>query len=80
MSEATRLFQIDENDLCELERVVPILVERLYPQLTKEANELRAKIRIVQRIIVDIRWKYGPPTEVHTFPADGPIPTPENDP
>jgi len=49
-----KLFQINEDDLAELERSVPELC------------------RILCDVIVNVRWDYGPPSEVFTIPADEP--------
>lgn len=63
---STRLFQISEPDLADLESLVPRLVDMLYrPELD---NQTRIKIRRVQQIIVNIRWNYGPPSEVIVIP------------
>lgn len=64
---STRLFQISEPDLADLESLVPRLVDMLYrPELD---NQTRIKIRRVQQIIVNVRWNYGPPSEVIIVPA-----------
>lgn len=63
-----RLFQINEDDLAALEKAVPQLVDALTPTLD---NRLRVYVRQVRRIITDVRWNYGPPTDVETIPAEG---------
>lgn len=68
---SSKLFQIYEDDLAVLEREVPNLVDLLYEHMD---NQLRTRIRRLQRVITDVRWNYGPPDEVITFPADGPLP------
>lgn len=67
----TRLFQINEGDLAELERSVPELC-RLATEIEgyNEAHWIKAMIRRVQKIVVDVRWDYGPPSEVHSIPDD----------
>jgi len=62
------MFQINEEDLATLERELPAICERVYPQLD---NALRVKFRQVQRIVTDVRWNYGPPAEVREIPAEG---------
>ncbi len=56
-----KLFQINEADLAELERTVPSLADALMPVMT---NRLRVQIRLVQRVLSDVRWNYGPPTNI----------------
>lgn len=69
-----RLHQITDDDLAVIERLVPLFVERLYAQMD---NKLRAQIRQVQQVIVNVRWNYGPPGKVVTFGADEDIPREE---
>lgn len=60
---SSRMFQIHEADLAELERVIPRLTERLWtPDMD---NQTKVQIRRVQRIMTDVRWNYGPPQEIH---------------
>lgn len=56
-----RLFQIYEEDLAELERTLPQLAGALMPMLT---NRLRIQIRRSQAILSDVRWNYGPPSDI----------------
>jgi hypothetical protein len=63
----SKLFQIYEEDLAELEHILPQLAERL---MTALDNPLRVKIRRVQTILTNVRWNYGPPTDVDVIPAD----------
>jgi len=60
------LYRITEDDLAELERTMPKVFDRLYPQMD---NTLRVQFRRVQEIIVNVRWKYGPPEQVEIIPA-----------
>ena len=62
-----RNFQIDEEDLGELERVMPQLAEALTPTLD---NRMRAQLRRCQTILSNVRWSYGPPEDVQIIPAD----------
>ncbi len=63
----SRLFQIKEDDLGALEAVLPQLADALMPVLT---NKLRVQIRRVRGILSDVRWDYGPPSEVQIIPVD----------
>jgi hypothetical protein len=67
-SRGTPLFQINENDLATLEHVLPELLMRMYPYLDART---KSQWRKVQQVLVDVRWNYGPPLEVHVIPADG---------
>ena len=62
-----RLFQINETDLGELEHILPQFAEVMEPMLD---NRLRAQIRRLQGILTNVRWSYGPPTEVERVPVD----------
>lgn len=64
---STRLFQISEDDLGELERVLPQLAESLFPVMT---NRDRVHLRRCQSILSDVRWGYGPPSHVERIDAD----------
>lgn len=69
----SKLFQISEDDLAELERILPDVFQSL--TLTPEATPRgRTQFRNVQRILVDVRWNYGPPRDVERIDADGPLP------
>lgn len=56
----SRLFQIYEDDLAELERLLPSLLESRPDTTSRE----RVQYRRVQEIIKNVRWNYGPHTEV----------------
>lgn len=62
-----KLHQIYEEDLCELEKILPQLAEALGPSLD---NRLRIKLRRCQTILSQIRWNYGPHSEATIIPAD----------
>lgn len=69
MSEAprgVRRYQISADDLAELERTLPEIADRLYPSMD---NRLRVQLRRVQTILSNVRWNYGPPSEVEVIPA-----------
>lgn len=69
---ATRLFQINEEDLETLERVCPDLCQALFPKLAKDApgaKKLRIQLGKVKEILSHVRWGYGPPEDVVVIPA-----------
>lgn len=61
------LHQIHEDDLCALEQTLPRLAERLTPVMD---NRLRVQLRQVQNILSQVRWNYGPPSDVEVIPSD----------
>lgn len=63
----SQLFQIHEEDLAELESTLPKLADRLFDQMD---GRTRTQIRRVQNILSNVRWSYGPPSEVGYIPAD----------
>lgn len=63
----SRLYQVTELDLSELERILPCLCERLFDQLGKNqpgATLLRVQLKKCKDIIGNVRWNYGPPLDV----------------
>ncbi len=62
-----KYFQISEDDLATLEKDLPELLSRGYPNLD---NPARAMWRRVQKVVMDVRWNYGPPTEVEVREAE----------
>lgn len=68
----SRLYQIHEEDLAELERTLPQLVDALVPMLENPllAGKLRTQIRRLQTILSNVRWNYGPPSEVESVDPD----------
>lgn len=62
-----KLHQINEEDLSELEQVMPQLAQALMPVLD---NKLRVQLRRCQSILSNVRWDYGPPSEVETISTD----------
>lgn len=71
----SKLFQIHEEDLAELERILPDICDR-YMQVLD--NRLRVQFRRLQTILSQVRWNYGPPQQVEIIPADGPGPDPQS--
>lgn len=69
----SRLFQIYEQDLADLERLLPILLESR-PETTARD---RVQVRRVMQIITNVRWNYGPHANVE-YVAAGEI-TDDND-
>lgn len=63
-----KLYQITEDDLADLEKLVPQLADVLMDRLD---NTLRVKIRRLQKILSDVRWNYGPPTDVQIIDEEG---------
>ena len=61
-----RMHHITEDDLAELERLLPEVTMALWPQLD---NRLRVQLRRIKDILSKVRWDYGPPTEVEVIPA-----------
>jgi hypothetical protein len=61
------VYQIHEDDLGALEQTLPRLADAMMPHLD---NRLRVQLRRVQKILSDVRWNYGPPSEVEIIPVD----------
>ena len=68
----SKLFQINEDDLGELERNLPQLAQELMPVLAnpQRANRLRVLLRRCQTILSDVRWSYGPPEDIQEVSPD----------
>lgn len=64
----TRLFQIYETDLTALEELLPAILWA--NPLACNDTATRMKFRRVKEIISNVRWNYGPPTEVEEIAAD----------
>lgn len=62
-----KLFQVHEEDLSELEQILPQLAQALMPVLN---NKLRVQLRRSQAILSNVRWDYGPATDVECMPVD----------
>lgn len=61
------LLQIHEDDLAELEKTLPQLGEALESALT---NRVKTQLRRCKLILSNVRWNYGPPSEVERIPTD----------
>ncbi len=66
-----KMFQIHEQDLAELEHLGPELQDALLGFLEKSpgANRVRVQLRRIKDIISNVRWDYGPPSEVLSIPG-----------
>ena len=62
-----KLHQIYEDDLADLEKLLPELADAMMPHLD---NRLRVKLRRCQHIMSRVRWNYGPPSEVKRLDVD----------
>lgn len=61
-----RMHQISQTDLCELERILPELTERLCSMVNTASNQdnrICTQVRVIQRIITNVRWNYQPHTK-----------------
>lgn len=67
----TRMFQIREDDLTDLEAIVPHIGDRLTCQPNLLDAKIKVKLRRAQQILSAVRWNYGPPDQVEIIPADG---------
>lgn len=63
-----KLFQINEDDLCAIEEILPSLCFRSGEMLNDTA--VRMKYRRLKEIVSDVRWGYGPPQEVVVIPVE----------
>ncbi len=65
-SKGSRLFQISEDDLAELERIIPQFAQRLTSSpWYNEARDLRTQMRRVKSILSDVRWEGLPYDRVY---------------
>jgi len=63
----SRMFQIHEDDLVELERTLPQIQDCLIVEMARNpdaAPRIRKMLGVVKRIASDVRWNYGPPTNI----------------
>lgn len=63
-----KLFRITEDDLGKLEAILPELQMSLMAVMN---NRDRVHLRQCQSILSNVRWNYGPPTDIEMIPADG---------
>ena len=62
----SKLFRIEEADLCELEAIIPQLADVLAPQSN---NRIRVQLRRCKAVLSNVRWGYGPAEQVRIIPA-----------
>lgn len=55
----SKLFQIYEEDLCDLERITSDVCDTLTVQIA-ESPRLSTQFRRLKQILSDVRWNYGP--------------------
>ena len=58
----SKMFQIYEDDLADLEKTIPELMDALSLLID---NRLKVKIRRIQHILSNVRWNYGPYTSIN---------------
>ena len=64
-----KLFQIYETDLQKLEAALPRIMDACGMALNRP--EVHVMFDEVKEIISNVRWDYGPPSEIHQIPAGG---------
>lgn len=64
---ASRMFQITEEDLADLEKMLPDL---MHAHAARVNTAEKVKWRQVIEIIKNVRWCYGPWLECHELKAD----------
>lgn len=62
-----KLFQIAEDDLQKLENTLPKLQDVLGLALNRP--DVQVMLQECKEIISNVRWNYGPPSEVHIIDA-----------
>jgi len=60
------MFQMYEEDLAELERVIPEFSDSMMGKLSPR---MRTQLRRCKEILSNVRWNYGPHSEVEIIPA-----------
>ena len=63
----SKLFQIYEENLSELERLLPELGEAFADNLTPR---IKTQLRRCKAILSDVRWNYGPPLSIEKVGDD----------
>lgn len=58
----SKLFRIYEEDLAELEKLLPVAFDEL--AMTQPSPRARTMFRRIKEIISNVRWNYGPPEQV----------------
>jgi len=62
------MLQIYEDDLSELEKIIPEISGAMMEHLTPR---MRTQLRRCKDILSHVRWNYGPHTVVEVIPAGG---------
>ena len=62
----SRMYQVHEEDFAELERIIPELSDAMMGKLTPR---MRTQLRRCKDILSNVRWNYGPHSEVEIIPA-----------
>lgn len=70
MSDTSRFLQIREEDLAELERACPVLCDRVALHPDGCDVVMLRRIEAVKRVLSDVRWDYGPHTNVEKIDPD----------
>lgn len=65
-----KLYQINADDLATLEELAPQLVWMLDEKMNDTA--VRMKARRIKEILSNVRWEYGPPSEIEKMEGDLP--------
>lgn len=58
----SKMFHIYENDLQKLEAALPRIMDRVFGSLNDP--QLQVLFDEVKEVLSDVRWDYGPPSEV----------------
>ena len=59
----SKLYQIHEDDLADLERIVPAEFERCQPAI-RNTPRFKIAVRRVKEILSNVRWNYQPHEEI----------------
>ena len=62
MRKKMRLYQIYEDDLVYLESTLPMFQDIMIDRMD---NALRIKFRRLKELLSNIRWNYGPPSDIY---------------
>jgi hypothetical protein len=65
-----KMFRISEDDLETVESALPALQEAMMasPEVINR-KDTREHLSMLKRIVSDVRWSYGPPTNVERIEA-----------
>jgi len=68
LAQGIKLHQIKEDDLALLERAIPEVTDAM--GVVSLSPRIRTQLRQIQRVLSNVRWNYGPPSEVKVIDAD----------